>query len=217
MTGNGAPFFVGRVMKKVLVLHAHPTPCRSEVNLPMFRAVSEMDGVTAVDLYAEYPTFNIDIEREQRRLLEHDVIVFQFPLFWYSTPAILKEWQDLVLEYGFAYGRNGTALSGKHFFCAITAGGTEEAYQSDGFNHFTIRELLQPLEQMARLTSMTYLPPLALFGARTAGQDGRVDAHVELWRNLLGGLVNEDFDLAQATDTEHFGLYLNALLSGERA
>ena len=54
-----------------------------------------MEGVTFVDLYAEYPRFEIDVDREQARLLAHDVIVFQNPLFWYSTPAILKEWQDL--------------------------------------------------------------------------------------------------------------------------
>ena len=38
----------------------------------------------------------------------HDVVIFQFPLFWYSTPPILKQWQDIVLEYGWAYGEGGT-------------------------------------------------------------------------------------------------------------
>lgn len=101
------------IEKKVLVLYAHPSQHRSEVNQPLFEAAGEIDGVTPVDLYGEYPSFNINIEREQRRLIEHDVVIFQFPLFWYSTPAILKEWQDLVLEYGFAYGREGKALHGK--------------------------------------------------------------------------------------------------------
>ena len=95
---------------KVLVLYAHPSQRRSEVNQPLFKACQAVEGVTAVDLYYEYPTYNINIDREQQRLLDHDVIVFQFPLYWYSTPSILKEWQDLVLEYGFAYGHDGTAL-----------------------------------------------------------------------------------------------------------
>lgn len=100
--------------KKVLVLFAHPSQRRSEVNMPLFKAAKLVEGVTAVDLYGEYPDYHIDIDREQKRLLEHDVVVFQYPLYWYSTPSILKEWQDLVLEYGFAYGSSGTALHGKY-------------------------------------------------------------------------------------------------------
>ena len=96
----------------VLVLYAHPSHARSEVNRPMFEAACNIDGVTAVDLYGEYPTFNMNVPKEQQRLLEHDVIIFQFPLFWYSTPAILKEWQDLVLEYGFAYGGKNQNTAG---------------------------------------------------------------------------------------------------------
>ena len=53
-------------------------------------------------------------------LLDHDVVLFQFPLFWYSTPSILKEWQDLVLEHGFAYGAEGDALDGKRMMIAVT-------------------------------------------------------------------------------------------------
>ena len=77
--------------RNVLVLFAHPSPGRSEVNGPMARAASGIDGVTLVDLYAEYPDFRINVDREQKRLLDNEVIVFQHPLYWYSTPAILKE------------------------------------------------------------------------------------------------------------------------------
>jgi glutathione-regulated potassium-efflux system ancillary protein KefG len=113
------------IKKKVLLLYAHPSQHRSEVNQPLFKAASKIKGVTAVDLYGEYPTFNIDIVKEQQQLLEHDVVIFQFPLFWYSTPAILKEWQDLVLEYGFAYGDGADALKYKLFLCALSVGDKE--------------------------------------------------------------------------------------------
>ena len=92
------------VKRKILVLFAHPSQKRSEVNKPLFTQCLQHDDVTAIDLYREYPRFHIDIDKEQQRLIEHDVIIFMFPLYWYSTPAILKQWQDLVLEYGFAYG-----------------------------------------------------------------------------------------------------------------
>ncbi len=175
--------------KRVLILFAHPSIKRSEVNRFLFETSRNREQVTLVDLYGEYPTYEIDIDKEQQRLRDHDVIVFMFPLYWYSTPAILKEWQDLVLEYGFAYGHGGTALRGKSFICALTAGGAEKAYHTDGYNHFTIRELLQPLEQTAFMTGMQYLPPLALFGARTAAEDGRLKQHVQRLDRLLSMLV----------------------------
>nr|WP_086937337.1 NAD(P)H-dependent oxidoreductase [Thaumasiovibrio occultus] len=198
-------------IRKVLVLFAHPSQRRSEINLPLFQASQQTQGVTCVDLYQEYPTYRINIDREQNRLREHDVIVFMFPLYWYSTPAILKEWQDLVLEYGFAYGSQGTELFGKTFLCALTAGGKESAYREEGHNHFTIRQLLQPLEQMANLTGMQYIAPFALFGARTAAEEGRTQRHVEQWRKLLEALVAGRVDLNAAArcdmlndDTERY-------------
>ncbi|MGR5348227.1 NAD(P)H-dependent oxidoreductase [Vibrio mediterranei] len=192
---------------KVLVLYAHPSQRRSEVNAPMFRDAQSISGVTTVDLYFEYPTYNINIDKEQQRLIDHDIIIFQFPLYWYSTPSILKEWQDLVLEYGFAYGHEGTALHGKIFLCAISAGGKADAYQSDGYNHFTIRQLLQPLEQTAALTGMNYLPPFCLFGSRTAQEEDRIPKHRERWRELLNLLVTGDFDTARAMPLEKLNHY----------
>ncbi len=185
---------------RILILFAHPSPDRSEVNRPLAQASRDLPGVTLVDLYAEYPTLDINIDREQQRLREHDIIVFMHPLYWYSTPAILKEWQDLVLEHGFAYGSEGTALQGKIFFNALTAGGTESAYCTEGYNHFSIRELLQPLEQMASLCGMIYLPPFALFGARTAVEEHRLERHIEDWKHLLQALRSNrvDIDMASA-------------------
>ena len=189
--------------RRILVLFAHPSPARSEANVPMAAAARELDGVTHVDLYAEYPDFEIDIDREQQRLLAHDVICFQHPLYWYSTPSILKEWQDLVLEHGFAYGTGGTALHGKVFFSACTAGGAAAAYCAAGYNHFSIRELLRPLEQTALLCGMTYLPPFALFGARTAVEEGRIGAHVADWVRLLEALRDGRLDTAAAAGLPH--------------
>lgn len=162
--------------------------------MPLFTASQGKSNVSCVDLYAEYPDFRIDIDREQQRLTEHDVVIFMFPLYWYSTPSLLKEWQDLVFEYGFAYGRQGTALHGKTLLCAVTAGGAEEAYQTDGYNHFTLRELLRPIEQTALLTGMHYLPPFALFSARTAPEENRLANHITLWHQTLEILSQQSID-----------------------
>lgn len=203
--------------KKILLLFAHPSQHRSEVNHPLFKAAQEVEGVTAVDLYAEYPTFNINIPKEQKRLLEHDIVVFQFPLYWYSTPAILKEWQDLVLEYGFAYGHEGKALHGKTFMCALSAGGKEDAYQTDGYNHYTIQELLQPIEQMATMTGMNYLSPFALFGSRTALEEGRIDTHAQNWKKLLTALCEDKVNLELAKNIDKLSQNLDKVIVGETA
>ena len=189
-------------IRKILLLFAHPSLERSEVNVELLAASRGEPDVTVVDLYAEYPTWRIDIDREQQRLRDHDVIVFMFPLFWYSTPALLKEWQDLVLEYGFAYGKDGTALHGKQFLAAMTAGGAEDAYREQGHNHYTIRELLRPLEQTATLCGMDYLPPFALFGARTALEEGRIGQHVSHWRTTLAQLRANAFDGQSLADSD---------------
>lgn len=152
-------------MARVLILFAHPALHRSRMNVALMDAVQGIDGVTFRDLYEEYPNLHIDFETEQELLLEHDIVVFQHPFYWYSAPAILKEWQDVVLEYGFAYGENGTKLAGKKLMSAITAGGPEDAYHREGYNRYTVRELLAPFDQTARLCGMDYLEPFVIHSA----------------------------------------------------
>ncbi len=182
--------------RSILVLFAHPAQHRSEAQTLLARIARGVPGVTFADLYAEYPRFDIDIDREQARLAAHDVVVFQHPVYWYSTPALLKEWQDLVLEYGWAYGTGGTALRGKLFLCAVTAGGPEEAYAASGYNRFPLRVLLSPLEQTANLCGMVYLPPFVLFAARRAAEGAALALHAARYRRLLEALRDGRLDPA---------------------
>ena len=201
--------------KKVLILFAHPSQHRSEVNVPLLSTAKKIENVTVVDLYHDYPKFNIDIDKEQKRLLEHDVIIFQFPLYWYSTPAILKEWQDMVLEYGFAYGTEGLSLKNKVFFCAMTAGAKEDAYKNEGYNHFSIRTLMSPLEQMASLCSMRYIAPFILFGARTAFEDDQIKIHTERWETLLTALVDDRVNIREANSVPKLNHYFDRFIKDE--
>lgn len=180
---------------KTLVLFAHPAHRHSRTNRVMLDAARRIEGVTVVDLYADYPRFEIDIEREQRRLRQHDAIVFQFPLYWYSTPSLLKEWQDLVLEHGFAYGETGDALAGKPWLCAITTGAPEHAYGPDSRDYPPVRQLLLPLEATANLCRMSFLAPYILFGALEAEETRRRE-HVNGYIRLLEALRDDRLDLA---------------------
>lgn len=196
---------------KVLVLFAHPALERSRVNRALMKAAIDCPGVTFHDLYETYPDLNIDVTREQELLLAHDAYVFQHPFYWYSTPAILKEWQDLVLEHNWAYGAEGHRLNGKTTFNVLTAGGPEPAYRQGGTNRFTIRELLTPWEATANLCGMRYLAPFVVHGSLRLTPD-QVAPHTRDYRRVLEALVDDCLDLEQARALPRMNADLDALL-----
>jgi len=149
---------------RVLVLFAHPAFHRSRVHRGLARAVQRVDGVTFHDLYDAYPDFDVDVAREQALLEAHDRLVLQHPFYWYSTPALVKQWLDLVLEHGWAYGASGTALRDKQLLCAVSTGGREESYRHEGMNRLTVRELLAPIELTAQLCGIEFVEPFVVHG-----------------------------------------------------
>jgi glutathione-regulated potassium-efflux system ancillary protein KefG len=185
-------------VRKVLVQFAHPVLERSRVNRRLLAAIRGVSGVTIRDLYEVYPTFELDVKREQELLLAHDVVVFQHPFYWYSTPAILKEWQDLVLEHGWAYGVGGDKLHGKLTCNVISTGGPAAAYQHGGRNRFTMRELLAPWDQTAHLCGMRFLAPFVVHGSFRLGSDADVTPFGDAYRRLLEGLRDDTLDLQAA-------------------
>jgi glutathione-regulated potassium-efflux system ancillary protein KefG len=196
---------------RVLVLFAHPAQEKSRVNRILVEGIRDLPGVTVHDLYEAYPELDIEVRREQELLLAHDVIVFQHPFFWYSTPAILKEWQDLVLEHGWAYGSTGNALHGKRMLNAVTTGGREVAYARDGHNHFTMRELLVPLEQTARLCGMRFLAPFVVHGTLGMTRE-QADRHASDWRRTIEALRDDRVDLDRAVAAARLNADFDALL-----
>lgn len=199
-------------MKRILILFAHPRLDRSEVNIVLADTARRLEAVTIVDLYAEYPTFEIDVEREQQRLIEHDVIVFQHPVYWYSCPAILKEWQDLVLEHGFAYGADGRELEGKVFFNAVTCGARKEVYSRSGGYSYELRDFFIPFEQTALLCRMRYLPPFALFAAGHAADEDRLEDHANDYLRLLTAIADGRLNLDLAERKESLSDQLTDLI-----
>jgi len=171
----------------------------------MARAAGAIDGITFVDLYHDYPRFDIDVDVEQQRLLEHDVILFQFPMFWYSTPSIIKEWQDIVLEHGFAYGSDGERLAGKLMMLAVTGAGPIEAYTNEGYQHYPIRTFLTPLEQTARLCKMRFPAPYVLYSSLQAQADVLDEPHVDGYRHLLEAIRDDRYDFVAAEEMDVVG------------
>ena len=173
---------------KVLVLFAHPALEKSRINVRLADRARTVEGVTFHDLYEVYPDFQIFVKEEQQLLSRHETIVFQHPFYWYSCPALLKEWMDHVLTYGFAYGTGGMALANKTLVSVITTAGPKESYSRGNPNHFTLRELLAPFEQTARLCGMRYLPPYAIQGTPKITTEEEMASHAENYAVFLAGL-----------------------------
>lgn len=169
---------------KTLILVAHPNLQESRINRRWAEAIEKQPEVTVHYLYQAYPNWDIDIAKEQRLVEDHDRIVLQFPLYWYSSPALLKKWIDEVLAYGWAYGPGGDKLFGKEFLVATSTGGPETAYQPGGYNSYTLGELLRPFQATSNLIGTVFLPPFTFSINQKTDED--LDRSVEAYvRHVL--------------------------------
>lgn len=194
-------------MAKVLVVFVHPALEKSRVQKRLLRELATVSAASAGqvrlhDLYEAYPDFQVDIRREQELLVAHDVVVLQFPFFWYSTPALLKQWLDLVLEHGWAYGSGGRQLQGKKFATVISTGGGEGAYRPDGLNRFTVRQLLAPLDQTFHLCGAHFLAPLLIQGVHRLDPP-EFEPFAATYRGFLEALRDDRFDHEAACREEN--------------
>jgi len=159
--------------KKILWNLFHEDINSSRGNKALSAVAEHFPSSTFRNLYEVYPEFKIDVPAEQELLVQHDLIVFQHPFYWYSTPALMKEWEDKVLTYGFAYPpKEGTALHGKKWLSVITTSGPEWSYKSGGYNNFTMSELLRPLQQTAYLCGMDWLSPFIVHSVLPGDYEG---------------------------------------------
>lgn len=143
-------------MQNILVINGHPTYGQSFSNKII---VDELRGAFAEsleihELAKDYPNYVIDVVKEQRALERADVVILEFPFFWYSVPAILKKWIDDVLVYGFAYGPGGDKVKGKKLLFSFTTGGDDAAYTKEGHNGHSVAEMTTPLLAIARFVNM---------------------------------------------------------------
>jgi len=165
----------------------------SRVNKVWSEAFAAQPNVTVRDLTALYPEMDIDVLDEQKALLEHHRIIFQFPFYWYSSPAILKQWQDLVLLPGFAYA-GAHKLEGKEFMVVTSVGSPESDYRAGGHNNFSIDELLRPFQQTVNYCRGKYLSPYYFFRAIAADDDEIADGTRAMLAHALKGDIDPERD-----------------------
>jgi putative NADPH-quinone reductase len=141
----------------------HPRLPESRVNRAWATAAAQA-GIPVRDLFDLYPHGKIDVEAEQRVCEECDRIVFQHPFHWYSAPALMKQWLDEVLTYGWAYG-GPDRLTGKRWRSAISVGGRQEEYTPQGNRRYSVEEFLRPYERTAAFCRMEWETPFLFYGS----------------------------------------------------
>ena len=174
--------------EKILIISGHPNLNESEANRQILDKLKKaLPNANFLKLDETYPDYNIDVPTEQQRLLAHDTIIFQFPIFWYNTPSLLKRYIDDLFFHGFAIGSKGGKLKGKKLLLSVTTAGEETIYQPEGYTKRTIDEFLFPYDVMAFSSQMIKLPNVCTYGigylAHTGNEvekvDTRTTAHVE--------------------------------------
>ena len=143
----------------------HPSYESSLANKRIIEGIEKKNkDISVYHVDSLYAQKTIDIETEQEKLVESDIIIFQFPLYWYSVPGMMKSWFDNVMVYGFAFGADGDKLKGKSLILSLTTGATEESYTISGRNGHKIEDYFLWIEQLGRLTQMKYQGIIVSYG-----------------------------------------------------
>lgn len=176
-------------MKKTMLILAHPKFDESVVNKILIEKVMSNNDVYINNLSERYKDEKFDIEDEQRLLIQHERIIFQFPLYWYSYPAILKKWMDDVFTPGFAYGRKGellgTHLVGKQFSIVSTIGGVEQMYTPGGIVGLSVNELLRHLQATIEYVGGVYTYPHFVYGLAFVKNEEHLNQGVESYLEYI--------------------------------
>lgn len=171
---------------RTLVVYAYPALEQARIAPAMADAVRDLPGLTIHDLYEVYPDFTIDVPAEHRLMYDHDLIVLQFPLYWFSIPSLLKEWMDLSWSRGFAFG-DGARLKGRTLMCAVSTTANRDAYE-DGVYRFPMNQFLRPLQEAADYCGLHWAEPFVLHGAKAFELEG-LEKGMALYRRRLERLA----------------------------
>jgi len=168
--------------KNILILLSHPDYENSVANKVLIDAIKYIPGVFVHHLDSVRKDGFYDLKTETELLRKADIIVWQFPLYWYSCPASLRDWQDQILS-PIVYGPDNF-IKNKFVQIVFTAGSRESAYQAGGITGYTPSEMLRPLQMTVNASGMHYLPPFSIFEARDIKKEDLEKASL-VYRNLL--------------------------------
>jgi len=136
----------------------------------------------------ESGTLMPDIAAEIEKLRRADIVILQFPVWWFGMPAILKGWADRVFARGFAYlpGRKYDTgmFKGKLAIVAATTGTSADTYAPDGIDGDILTVLWPVHNGLLRYSGFDVLPPFIAYMPGRVGEDGR-KAYLDAYRKRL--------------------------------
>lgn len=172
---------------KPLVILAHPNIEKSVANKHIIQFLRNENTIVR-HLNLLYPNYKIDVKTEQEFLLKADTIIFQYPLFWYNVPSILKEWIDSVFTYGFAFGKENYQLEGKKIIVSFTTGSSGKDYPKEA-----IEKIIFPFKGLSEYCKMKYLGEVFSheMGGYSAEAKQKTIINAEIHAKKLITLLNE--------------------------
>ncbi len=160
-------------MKTIIIL-AHPNIEQSVINKTWISELAKSNPEVKVhDIYKTYPDWNIHVAEEQKLLEAYDRIIFEYPIYWFNMPPLLKKWFDEVLTYGWAYGPS-YSLEGKEIGVAVTTGGVEDAYQFGAADSYPITTYISQIEGSAKYLHAKYKSYHVFHGALSSDVSERL-------------------------------------------
>lgn len=175
---------------KTLVIIAHPKYDNSMTQAFLKSCQKDIDSVDLLVLDCEYPNYDFDVKKEQKRLIKYERIIFQFPLYWYSAPSILKKYQDDVLTRNFTYKDEYGCLDGKELGIVTTLGEPIHHYHDGGDEAFTIDEIMKPYHALAHKAGMKFLPIFSISQFNYLTEHGKVKLLVRYRSYLTNSHLN---------------------------
>lgn len=175
---------------KTLVVVTHPDIESSVINKRWIEELGKYpDRYVIHQLYKVYPDEKIDVDAEQKLIEQYDKVVFQFPVYWFSSPAFLKKWIDEVLIYGWAFGsKSEYKVSGKQVALAMSVGLDSYEYAPSEKYKYTLKQLTRPFELTFEYVKADYQPFFAYFGIEPDTPNDWIEKSVPLYLDFLEAL-----------------------------
>ena len=150
-------------MANVLIVSGHPrVEDDSVANKTILEELAVLLPGAEIDrLDVLYPDYRIDVKAEQAKLVAADVVVLQYPVWWYSFPSLMHKWMEDVFVHGFSHGSTGTALADKKLVASLTTGAPEVAYPAEAGG---IDAYLANVKATCALTGMEFAGYVCTYG-----------------------------------------------------
>ncbi|MEC4727705.1 NAD(P)H-dependent oxidoreductase [Shewanella sp. D64] len=176
---------------KVLLISGHPDLKRSIANHEILKRLQTVSPLSVHKLDQACANYSVDVSAEQALLVQADIIIFQFPLYWSTYPALMKLWFDEVFCYNFAFGPKGDQLKHKKVIISITCGATENSYQAGEFNFLPLEQYLQAAVHPIKAAQMDIVDTIISFEMNsTADEGGNQNTVIELSQQHAERLIN---------------------------